>query len=399
MSERKIIFLVAAVQFVNFVDFMMVMPLGPDFAEALGISLSQLGVVGASYTFAAFVSGLLGTLFLDRFDRRSALLVCLVGLVGGTALGGFAQGLPSLIAARMVAGAFGGPAAALGFAIVSDVVAPERRGRAMGALMGAFSASAVLGVPVGLELAHRWGWKAPFFTLAAVGLVLGVMAAGMLPPLRQHLIYRAQQVHSPLKEMIDLFLSRKVQLAAFTQFCTMAAGFLLVPNLAAYVQYNAGYPRDGMGTLYLCGGAISFFAMRLAGNSVDRFGVFPVILIITAALIANLVEGFLFGAPMLPVLPMFLLFMTCQTMRNVSVQSITTKVPLPRERARYQSLLTAVQHLATASGAFASTLFLVEVPGPRLAGIPGLTATAIGLSLCVPLGIALLDRRLRGQEY
>ena len=65
-SEKKILFVVGAVQFINIVDFMMVMPLGPDFAEALGIPTSKLGIIGASYTFSAFLSGLLGTLYLSR---------------------------------------------------------------------------------------------------------------------------------------------------------------------------------------------------------------------------------------------------------------------------------------------------------------------------------------------
>ena len=63
-SERTIVFCVAAVQFVNILDFMIVMPLGPDFAKALGIPLSHLGYVGGAYTAAACVSGLVGALFL-----------------------------------------------------------------------------------------------------------------------------------------------------------------------------------------------------------------------------------------------------------------------------------------------------------------------------------------------
>ena len=89
-SERAVILLVAMVQFVNILDFMMVMPMGPDFAAALGIPLSRLGLIGGSYTLAAMVSGLVGSLFLDRFGRRNALLVAMLGLVVATVLGGLA---------------------------------------------------------------------------------------------------------------------------------------------------------------------------------------------------------------------------------------------------------------------------------------------------------------------
>src|SRR6476469_6225403 len=112
-SERTIVFLVGAIQFVNILDFMMVMPLGPDFAVGLGIPAAHLGYIGGSYTAAAAVSGLVGSLFLDRFDRRQALGVAMLGLVIGTLSGGFATSFETLIAARVLAGLFGGPATAL----------------------------------------------------------------------------------------------------------------------------------------------------------------------------------------------------------------------------------------------------------------------------------------------
>src|SRR4051794_34846466 len=96
LSESRLLFLIGAGQFVNILDFMMVMPLGPDFAEGLGIAPSRLGLIGGSYTVAAAVSGMLGSLFLDRFDRRKALAVALFGLVIGTAAGGFSTGLSTL---------------------------------------------------------------------------------------------------------------------------------------------------------------------------------------------------------------------------------------------------------------------------------------------------------------
>ncbi|MFP2902067.1 MFS transporter [Corallococcus sp. 4LFB] len=94
VSERAVVLLIGAVQFVNILDFVMVMPLGPDFAKGLGIESSHIGTIGGSYTAAASVAGLLGGYFLDRFDRRKALAVCMLGLVAATAAGGLALGCP-----------------------------------------------------------------------------------------------------------------------------------------------------------------------------------------------------------------------------------------------------------------------------------------------------------------
>ena len=49
LSERRVVFLVGAVQFINVLDFTMVMPLGPDFARALHIPASELGKIVGGY--------------------------------------------------------------------------------------------------------------------------------------------------------------------------------------------------------------------------------------------------------------------------------------------------------------------------------------------------------------
>ena len=112
IRERWVVLLIAAIQFVNILDFMIVMPLGPDFSRELGISANHIGIIAGSYTAAAALSGILGSFFLDRFDRRKALAVAMAGLVIATAAAGLAWDLNSLLGARLLAGLFGGPATA-----------------------------------------------------------------------------------------------------------------------------------------------------------------------------------------------------------------------------------------------------------------------------------------------
>ncbi len=195
-SEGWMVFLIGAVQFINIWDFVMVMPLGPDFASALGIPLSKLGLVGGAYTAAAAVAGVVGSTFLDRFDRRPALAVTMTGLVLGTFAGGLAWNFESLLAARFLAGAFGGPATSLALSIIADAVPPERRGKAMGAVMGAFSVASVLGVPLSLQLSVWGGWRLPFLVVGGLGLGVTAAVAASLPSLRAHLGRSGQGIPS-----------------------------------------------------------------------------------------------------------------------------------------------------------------------------------------------------------
>ena len=388
--ERTVILLIAAVQFINILDFVMVMPMGPDFAAALGIPASNLGLIGGSYTAAAAVSGLAGSFFLDRFDRRSALGVAMLGLVAGTALGGFATGLHSLLAARIVAGFFGGPATSISFSIIADVVPAQRRGTAMGMVMGAFSIASVLGVPAGLELARHFGWSAPFFAVAALGLLVAASSIFLLQPMRGHL-----GVHRQLVPLRHLLAQRNVLLSWTMTFVVMAAGFIVIPNISAYVQYNLGYPRAQLGLLYLCGGVASFVATQTAGPLIDRFGSFKVGSFGTLALVIAVGGGFVLAPPIFPVLGIFVGMMFALGFRNVAYNTLTTKVPRSDERARFMSIQSAVQHGASAAGAFASSLMLTELPGGALVGMGRVGLTSIALTLTLPFFLFSVESAVR----
>jgi len=390
-SEGTIIFLVGAVQFINILDFMMVMPLGPDFSAALGIPLSHLGYIGGAYTAAASISGLAGVFFLDAFDRRQALAVAMGGLVLGTLAGAAATGFATLLAARVVAGMFGGPATSLAFSIISDVIPPERRGKAMGAVMGAFAAASVLGVPAGLELAARGGWRLPFLAVGTLGAIITTLVRASLPSLRMHLDNRMEP--RPLREL----LRGQVALSLSLTSLVMMSTFVLVPNISGYVLGNLHYPRRHLALLYFFGGIVSFFATRIAGGLNDKLSATQVGGLGVALNVIVVYTGFAIEPPMVPVAATFMFFMLSMSFRNVSYNTLTSKVPRLQERARFQSVQSAVQHMSAAVGAFLSARILSEGPNDTLRGMGIVAWVSIGLSLAIPLALFAVDRSVRAK--
>lgn len=394
-SERTLVFLVGAVQFINILDFMMVMPLGPDFAASLGIPTSHIGWIGASYTAAASLSGLAGSLFLDRFDRRSALAVAMLGLVLGTAAGGLATGLVTLMAARVVAGAFGGPATSVSLSIIADVVPMERRGKAMGAVMGAFSAASVLGVPAGLVLSQHGGWRAPFFCVAALGLAITGLALWFMPKMRGHLGVRPGRGDvAGGGSALTMFRRPTVLLALAAPVTMMLAAFSIVPNLATYFQYNAGYPRERLPLLYLVGGAISFFVLRLVGSLVDRFGAPRISVVGTTLYVTLLYVGFINRVAAIPIMVLFVTFMMSNNFRQVAMSTTSSRVPSPTERARFMSIQSAVQHMASAVASAGASALLVEREDHSLGRMPLVAGGAAFFAALLPLLLWQIDRRL-----
>jgi predicted MFS family arabinose efflux permease len=404
-QQLGLVLAVAAVQFINVLDFVIVMPLGPDFAQALAISEAQLGYVNGAYTAAACLSGLLGVLFLDRYDRRTALAISLAGLVLGTAGGGLATGLGSLLAARAVAGCFGGPATSLAFSIIADAIPSAQRGRAMGMTMGAFSVASVLGVPAGLALSERWGWRAPFFSVAVLGVAIAVAALVVIPPMRGHLERAAAPVAERPQEVgfLALVTQPLVLLASLMTATVMSAGFTVIPNIAAYLQLNLGFPRDQLKYIYLVGGVVSFFSTQTGGRLVDRYGPVVVNLVGAGGFFGVVFYVYFLSHTSMPHSVVYLcmtLFMAANGLRNVAYNTLASEVPEPAVRARFQSLQSAVKHGASAAGAVLAAQLLTKGPRPDgagdwLVGMPRVALVSMALTLAIPFVVSLVSRGVR----
>ena len=84
LSERSLLLLLAAVQFTHIMDFMIMMPLGPQLMRDLRIGPGQFSAFVAAYTISSGVVGLRTAPFIDRFDRRRPLLFAYAGFIRAT---------------------------------------------------------------------------------------------------------------------------------------------------------------------------------------------------------------------------------------------------------------------------------------------------------------------------
>src|SRR5579864_4957778 len=74
-SERSLLFVLAAIQFTAIVDFLIILPLGPQYMRVFNITPGQFGLIVSAYAISAGISGVATGFVLDRFDRKRALLV------------------------------------------------------------------------------------------------------------------------------------------------------------------------------------------------------------------------------------------------------------------------------------------------------------------------------------
>lgn len=396
-AEQWLLLIVGAVQFVNILDFMMVMPMGPDFAKALGIPSSHLGQIAASYGIAAAISGIAASTFLDRFDRRKALAVAMFGLILGTAAGGLAWNLHSLIGARVIAGAFGGPATALSISIVSDAIPVSRRGKAMGRVASAFAIASIAGVPFSLSIASHYGWRAPFFFVAALGVVVTTIALSRMKPMTGHLLAEAKTGRSV--SILDIVGRYESRISLSGSLLVLAGNFALIPNISSYVQFNLGYPRESLDRLYMVGGVASFITLFFVGKWVDKYGAPRIAWIGSLLYTVIVVLGFVHPVAGIPVLAIFPMFMVASSFRMIALNTLASRVPAAPERARFQSAQSAIQQVGSSAGALAAAAYLKEDPKTHaLIGIQAVAYVSLFINFIIPVIVMALARALAARE-
>jgi predicted MFS family arabinose efflux permease len=150
----------------------------------------------------------------------------------------------------------------------------------------------------------------------------------------------------------------------------------------------------------MAGGITSFLIMRVAGRAIDRYGAARVSVVGTALLIGVLYFAFIAPGPIgvAGVLVVFVLFMGGMSIRNVSMSSLSTRVPRSDQRAGYMSLQSTAQHVSSATGAFMSSRLLHEAPGGRLQGIATISVASAVLALGLPPLLAVIGRRVHERE-
>jgi predicted MFS family arabinose efflux permease len=350
-NERWLLLLLAAIQFTVIVDFLIIMPLGPQYMRVFGITPGQFGIIVSAYAISAGISGIVAGLFLDRTDRRTALLWLYLGFTAGTLLCAFAPGYLLLVGARIVAGAFGGVTGALILAIVGDVIPDERRGAAMGMVMSSFSVASICGVPLGLLLASHLSWHVPFFALAGLSALVLLAMTRVMPSLRGHLHHAADQ--HPVKRMLTVLLHPDHRRAFLFMAVLTGTGFLIFPYISNYMVANVGLTEKQLPFIYLAGGSCTIFSMNWIGRWADRAGkrrVFNIMSVIALVPIFTLTN--LPRVPLLAAIGVSTLLMICMSGRMVPAMALMTGSIEARYRGGFMSLNSSVQQFSSGLAAY-----------------------------------------------
>ncbi len=366
-KERTLLFILAAVNFTHIMDFMIMMPLGPQLMKLFQISPKQFGFAVSAYSITAGITGFISAFFVDKFDRKLVLFFAYIGFIIGTFSCAFAPSYELLVAARILAGFFGGLIGAQVLSIVADTFEYQRRASAMGILMTAFSLASVIGVPTGLWLAARFSWHAPFLVIGSLGVLIAVLIALFVPPVNKHLQAPSTEKRNPFHVLTVIFNTPNQMRALTLSIVLMLGHFCIIPFIAPSLVGNVGYSQDNIFLIYLVGGLLTIFTAPLVGKIADRRGKYPVFVffalfsLIPVWLITNL-----WPMPLWAVLSISGLFFVTINGRMIPTQAIVASVTMPQQRGGFMSINSSMMQLASGVAANVGGAIVVEGANGRI---------------------------------
>ncbi|MEO5379107.1 MAG: MFS transporter [Magnetococcus sp. DMHC-6] len=335
--------------------------------SAFGIGAHEFGLLIASYSFSAAISGLLAATFIDRFERKKLLLIVLFLFSVTTLACGLASGYPTLLVARGLSGAFGGVMGALVQTMIGDVIPFVRRAKASGVVSTAFGLSTVAGVPISLWLANHLQWRAPFIFIALLTWIIILFGLQVLPQLRHHVRHRP-----PTHTFEAIFLVvgdgnhlRTLLYSALIIF----SGFTVIPYITLYAVNNVAIALEDIPFVYLFGGAATLFTARLVGYWADLKGKVEVYRLVAFAAIVPLLVVTHIGVVHLS------LWILCTTVffvlisgRMIPAMTIITSAARPSLRGTFMSLNGTIQSLSMGLATSLAGFMITQNKGGQIVG-------------------------------
>lgn len=388
------LFVLAGIQFTHIMDFMILMPLGPQLMRLFEISPREFGFLVSAYQYTAGICGFFGAFFVDRFDRKKSLIFVYIGFAVGTLACALAPNYLFLLCARSLAGAFGGVLGAQIMAIVGDAIPFARRGRAMGIVMASFSVASVFGVPFGLYLGTKLNWHAPFFFVAMTAVLLTVLAIAKFPSMTVHLNSNHARLR-PLQLLSGIARDRNQMRALLLMAVLMFTQFTLIPFLSPYIVSNVGFREDQLPWIYFVGGGLTIFTSPIVGRLADRYGKPRMFLIGGVLVILPVLTLSHLGPTPLPlVLTLTAMFFVFNNARFIPAMAMITSTVRPATRGGFMSINSSVQSLSAATAALLAGMIVGRAPTGELTGFGtlGWISTVFSvLVLVIGVGITPVD--------
>jgi multidrug resistance protein len=379
---RTIVLLLAASVGLMMTGFGIIMPVFARRLGELGGGVQALGLMTMSFALAQFIAAPFMGAAADRYGRRPVILLGLAAFAVMNVGFLLANSTTAFIAVRAVEGALSAGLFPASMGIVADIVPEQQRARWVGYVMGAYGAGFILGPTLGGLLFDTFGFAAPFLVSAVLASCAFIAAFILVPETRTPEVRRRERLRArreadsafaPEQSFWDTLPRPLYLLGALLliDFVSVFAFAFVEPQMVFYFYDELGWSTVQFGVVVGVYGLAMVFSQTVLGQSSDRFGRKPVIIIGLA-----LTATFYFGLAIAVEFAVILLV--------ALVAGAGGGLTAPAMSAFYLDI-TAPQHRSRVMGIKESAAALGGVTGPLAVVLVGAYTTAQGVFVAAAL--------------
>jgi predicted MFS family arabinose efflux permease len=378
-SPYLIVFTLWLLVFSSASQTMIISPILPQIGDQLGIPDAALGTLVSAYTLMVGLFAILAGPVSDKFGRRRILLLGCGTMTVALVLHGFVTSYTTFLAVRVFAGMAGGMLSGAAVSYIGDYFPYHRRGWATGWVMSGSAVGQIVGIPLGIVLSSRWGFKAPFWifavTMAATVVLLFLRVPQ--PPVKR--TTGRLSVRQAAADYLAMLARPEVAWAAAAYFVMFLGISLFTVYLPTWLERVRGVTPGQIATMYLLGGFANVITGPQAGRLSDRVGRRGIILLASVGLsIVMATTPYLVrGAWM--AYPVFFLTMVLIAMRTSPFSALLTALVNDERRGSLMSLTVALGQVGFAAGG--------ALAGPLFAKVGYASNSALGAVSVLAMGL------------
>lgn len=240
LKNNKPLLTIFIIAFLNLMGFGIIIPLLPYYAETFGAGATEVGFLIAAYAAAQFIGSPIWGRFSDRYGRRPALMITLIGASIAYIIFGLANSLSILFASRILAGFMGGNIS-VAQAYIADVTDEKDRAKGLGLVGAAFGLGFITGPAIGGALS-TYGYEIPAYFAAFLDFFNFIAIYFWLPESLTHEQMRTKPTSGEprfsLKELVQAISRPLVGPLLNSQFIFSLAFAMFTTVFALFAQHR-----------------------------------------------------------------------------------------------------------------------------------------------------------------
>ncbi|MEV5114686.1 MFS transporter [Peribacillus frigoritolerans] len=235
-------------------------------ADSLGVTLAAAGQLITIFSLVYAIGTPILMALTASLDRRKLMLYSLGLFVVANLLAFLLPGFGSFVFARIIMALGAGLVVVTALNIAAKLAPPDKQASSIATVVMGFTASLIIGVPLGRIMTDAFGWKSVFGGIALFGLIAMIVLFFTIPPTKG-------DKPVPLLQQLALLKKRKVALGLSITFFWLGGYSIAYTYLSPYLLSVSGISDSLLSTALLIFGIASLIGSKFGGYSTDRWGV------------------------------------------------------------------------------------------------------------------------------